>query len=114
MDTSVVHDWQSKLLRLCVGYEPQNIFNMDEMGLFYRSLPDKSLAVCGTETHGGRHSKERVTVVLCCSMTGEVFKTLIIGKSRQSHCFQNVNVAALPVTWHYNKKAWMTSVLFTE
>ena len=50
--------------------------------------------------------QERVMVVLCCSMIGKFSKTLIIGKSRQPRCFN--------ITWRYNKKAWMTSVLFTE
>ena len=62
--------------------EPQNIFNMDEMGLFYRSLRDKSLAIHGTKAHEDTHSKERVRVVLCCSMTGGFFKTLIFDNSR--------------------------------
>ena len=39
-------------------------------------LQSESLAVHGTDTYGGKHSKEQVTAVLCCSMMGEFLKTV--------------------------------------
>ena len=41
-------------------------------------------------------------------------KLLVIGKSLRARCFKNVNVDNLPVTYRANKKAWMTSQIFTE
>jgi hypothetical protein len=43
-------------------------------------------------------------------MTGEKIKPLLIGKSRQPRCFQ-IKPETSPVTYRYNKKAWMTSKL---
>jgi hypothetical protein len=36
VDDAVVSDWLTKLPSICEGYEPKDIFKMDETGLFYR------------------------------------------------------------------------------
>jgi len=36
VDDAVVSDWLTKLPSICEGYEPKDIFNMDETGLFYQ------------------------------------------------------------------------------
>ena len=49
------------------GYEPENIGNGDENGLFFRALPNKSLCLKG-ENVWVENCKERMTVfnvVLC-------------------------------------------------
>ena len=35
---TLVDDWKQKLPTLCAGYDAKDIFNMDETGLFYRSV----------------------------------------------------------------------------
>ena len=58
---------------------------------------------------------ERITVLCCSNLTGtDKCKLLVIGKSLRPRCFKNVNVDNLPVTYRANKKAWMTSQIFTE
>lgn len=47
---------------------PDNIFNMDETGLFFKCLPNKTLTFKNDKCFGGKHSKERVTVVVCANM----------------------------------------------
>ncbi|XP_045195023.2 tigger transposable element-derived protein 6-like [Mercenaria mercenaria] len=47
-------------------------------------------------------------------MEGQFENPLVIGKTAVPRCFRNINVKSLPVTWRFNKKAWMTSALFTE
>ena len=93
-------------LRMCI--------NMDETGVFFRALPDKTLVVNGQDCKGGKRSKERITVVMCCNMDGQFVKPLVIGKTERPRCFRNLDVKTLPVTWRNNKKAWMTSKLFTS
>jgi len=34
VDSSVTDEWCSKIGKIYEGYEPRNIFNLDEMGLF--------------------------------------------------------------------------------
>ena len=63
---------------------------------------------------GGKHSKDRLTLALTCSMTGEFDTPLVIGKSTKPHAFRNLRTDQIPVTWRHNEKAWMTSQLFTE
>ena len=57
---------------------------------------------------------ERITVLCFSNLTGnDKFKLLVIGKSLLP-CFKNVNVDNPPVTYRANKKAWMTSQIFTK
>ena len=109
-----VVDWTSRLPSVCQGYELKGIFNVDETGLFYRTLPKRSLVASGDKCTGGKNSKERITVMLCSSATGEKLPPLIIGKSANPRCFRGVNRAALGAQYYSNKKAWMTSELFED
>ena len=106
--------WSSVTLpHLLQEYAPEDIFNADESGLFYRLLPNKSLVSKGETCHGGKQSKERITILPCANMTGtEKLPLLVIGKSQKPRCFKGVK--SLPVPYKANKKAWMTSPLFTE
>ncbi|XP_070581983.1 tigger transposable element-derived protein 4-like [Ptychodera flava] len=110
-----VDSWTARLPHLIEGYSPRDIFNMDETGVFYRALPDKSYAAKGEDCKGGKKSKDRITAVLCTNMNGtEKLKAIVIGKAAKPRCFNNVNLNSLPVLWRNNKKAWMTTELFTD
>ena len=84
------NDWYQRLPDLIEGYEEQDIFNLDETGLFYRGLPDKTLNVKGTDCTGGKKSKERITVSLIANAAGDIEKLLVIGKSAKPRCFRNL------------------------
>ena len=51
-------------------YDPSDIFNADETGLYWRLLPDKTHSLSGEVCTGGKKSKDRVTVLVCANMTG--------------------------------------------
>lgn len=94
-------------------YEPRNIFNADETALYFKCLPDKTYEFKDEKCHGGKHSKERVTVLLATNMTGtDMIKPLVIGKSKKPRCFAGVK--SLPVEYTANKKAWMNAELFAS
>ena len=114
VDGIVVDDWKERLPDLISGYKPDDIYNMDETGLFYRDLPDRTLAVKGQECTGGKKAKERITLALCVSLTGEFERPLVIGRAAKPRCFKHLCLDKLPVTWKFNKKAWMTTELFNE
>ena len=76
-----VRDWGKRLPVLCDGYEARNIFNADETGLFFRALPSKSMVTKGDSCNGGKNSKDRITVLLAPSATGEKLRPLVTGKS---------------------------------
>lgn len=108
-----VTDWlNNKWPNIKGNFSDNDIFNGDETGLFFKLSPDKTLKFKGEKCVGGKLSKERITVFVCANLTGtEKRKLLVIGKSLKPRCFKNVK--SLPVNYMANKKAWMTSEIFT-
>lgn len=113
VDDTLCDDWKEKLTDLTREYHPDDVYNADESGLFYKCLPDKTLTFRGDTCNGGKNSKERLTVLLCTNSTGtHKLKPLIIGKSSKPRCFKNVST--LPTDYKANRKAWMTRDMFHE
>ncbi|XP_019894080.1 tigger transposable element-derived protein 6-like [Musca domestica] len=113
VDENVCLEWKEKLKDLIKYYDANDIFNADETGLFYKCLPDHTFCFKDEKCHGGKHSKERVTLLFAANMDGtEKLKPLLIGKSAKSRCFKNIRT--FPAEYRYNKKAWMTTEIFNE
>lgn len=113
VDNNVCIEWKQKLSEIIREYEFKNVFNADETGLFYKCLPDRTMCFKNEKCRGGKHSKERITILLCANMDGsEKLKPLIIGKSAKPRCFKNVR--SFPIPYRANQKAWMTNDLFVE
>ena len=110
----VVTDWSHRLPSITEGYELKDIYNADETVLYYRALPSRSMVLKDDPRKGIKTSKDRLTVLLTCSATGEKMKPLVIGHSLNPRCFRGVDKALLPVIYRSNRKAWMTSELFRE
>lgn len=111
---AVCDDWKSNDLKnILKDYQPDDIFNADEMGLFYKCLPNKTLTLKDDACHGGKNSKERITVMVGANMSGkEKLRLLVIGKSKNPRVFKNVT--SLEVDYRSNRKSWMTSAIFEE
>jgi hypothetical protein len=60
------------------GYPDSNIFNADEMGLFLRLTPERTLKFKGEKCVGGKLSKDHVTVLVCANMDGTKKKKLFV------------------------------------
>ena len=114
VNMALVDDYKSRIPGITSGYQLEDIFNCDETGLFYRALPDKTLAQRKQAVKGGKCSKDRLTVLLCCSCTGEKLKPLVIGKADKPRAFKGIQVENLPVQWRANSKAWMNTQCFSE
>ena len=82
VDKDVVKSRKLRLPAITASYDTRDIYNMDESGMFYRALPDKTLKERKTDSKGGKKSKERITAMFCVNMDGEFEKTLVIGKSK--------------------------------
>ncbi|UYV62857.1 TIGD6 [Cordylochernes scorpioides] len=96
------------------GYDPTNIYNADETGLFFQLIPDRTLAHKDENCRGVKRMKQRITVLLCCNSTGtDKRRLLIIGKSAKPRCFRNFS-PHFYCTYTSNSKAWMTSSIFRE
>ncbi|GBN36804.1 Tigger transposable element-derived protein 6 [Araneus ventricosus] len=64
VDASFYEEWLSELPSLLKDYKSDDVFNADEIGLFFQCFPNKTAAFKGEEYHGGKQSKFRVTVLL--------------------------------------------------
>ncbi|XP_060579865.1 tigger transposable element-derived protein 4-like [Ruditapes philippinarum] len=112
-NSTAVTEWKSKLQTYLTEYEPQNIYNADETGLFFRMVPDKTLEFKDVQCHGGKMSKDRLTVMVCANMTGsEKVPLFVTGKSKNPCCFKNLKT--MPIEYDANKKACVTSEIFTN
>jgi len=109
-----IDQWRSTVLpKILAEFAPEDIFNADETGLFFRLQPDKTMVLPGDDCKGGKLPKDRITVLPCANMTGtQKLSILIIGRSKQPRCFKKINT--LPTQYQSNHRAWMTQEIFRE
>lgn len=101
-----VENWIALLPSIINAYAPRDVYNADELGLFFRVQPSKSLSMKGESCHSGKISKDRVMVLLCCNEDGStVMKPWVIGRTTNSTCLRNI--ARLPCIYNNNRKAWI-------
>ncbi|XP_066261745.1 tigger transposable element-derived protein 4-like [Euwallacea similis] len=71
VDGNVMDNWlQEKRQQIRENYEDSNIFNTDEMGLFYKLTPDRTLRFKGEKCTDGKLFKERITVLVAAHFRG--------------------------------------------
>ena len=101
------------LLQLFRGYDPKDVWNCDETGLFYKAMPSGSLRFAGDQqSNGTKVLKDRLTMLQFTNTDGSEKQAVVVGKSAKPCCFKNVKT--LPFSYFANRKAWMTSQLFTD
>lgn len=96
--------------------DPDLLYNTDETGLFFRLLPDHTLASKLEEdaAKGFKASKDRITMLVTCNSTGtDKHQLLFIGNAARPHCFRQFNTSSFPFYWRSNKTAWMNTGIFT-
>lgn len=119
---------RSGLKQLFATIPPQDIFTLDETFLAY-NLP---LDYAQYETSQIQKAIEVATVMLCCNLDGsEKLKPLVVGKYNSYRSFRNyfpeepsdpVSQSQLGdkmaqrfgISYHSNRKAWLTSNLFHD
>lgn len=110
-----VEEWLKTFEKLREKYAPRNVFNMDESGIFFNLLPDRTLDFKGKKCHGGAKSKERITSVFVVNWDGsEKLPVWVIGKSKNPRAFKNIKVSDLPCTYTYQTNAWINSFEFRK
>jgi len=113
-DSQSAEKWKNTKVPIYLStYSPDEIYNADETGLYYRATPDGSLCYKHIALSGFKKAMDRITILCCSNMTGsDKQKLLIIGKSNKPRCFKGLRIESLPVEYHANKNAWMTSEIF--
>lgn len=43
INPEIIEDWSKRLSSICKNYDPADMLNCDETGLFYRALPTRSI-----------------------------------------------------------------------
>lgn len=72
------------------SYLNDDIYNMDETGLYWKARPDRTLA--SEEITGGKKEKARITANFCCNASGsDKLPIQFIGKAKNPRCFKNQN-----------------------
>ncbi|GBC19075.2 tigger transposable element-derived protein 6-like [Rhizophagus irregularis DAOM 181602=DAOM 197198] len=104
---------RAKLHQLLSRFTPDQIYNIDETGLYYRMPPNQTLS--SKPVLGQKKDKTRITVLLGTNAIGtDKLKPWVIGNSKRPRPLSRVNFNHLPVHYRGNPKAWMNSEIFEE
>ena len=94
-----------------MGYKVENIFNMDETGLFFQAIPNRTYLMPSENDkrqagHGlkAMKAKDRITIILCSNSTGTCkVPPTVIGSAKNPRCFKD-NPPCLP--YLHQRNAW--------
>ncbi|XP_023665526.1 histone-lysine N-methyltransferase EHMT2 isoform X7 [Paramormyrops kingsleyae] len=109
-------EFQKLMVSEC--YLPQQVFNCDEMGLFWKKMPKRTYITAEENAMPGhKPMKDRLTLLLCANASGDFkVKPLLVYHSENPRAFKKCRVQKnqLNVMWRSNRKAWVTRILFIE
>ena len=103
-----IDSWKERLPEILEGYAKEDIWNIDETGVFWQALPDHGFGSKGQQCKGGKKSKQRVTIAFFVSAAGKKEKPILIWKSESPCCLRRFDKSLLPVNYFSQNKAWMT------
>ncbi|XP_077397631.1 heterogeneous nuclear ribonucleoprotein U-like protein 1 isoform X5 [Festucalex cinctus] len=94
------------------GYKPEQVFNMDETSLYWKSLPSRTFIMTeGTQASGFKDHKDRLSLIMCVNAAGYMIKPALLYKSKNPRSLKNKNKNLLPVYWMHNPKGWISKLL---
>lgn len=100
-----VDSWKERLPEIIQGYAKEDIWNMDEAGVFWRALPELGFGQKGKQCEG---DDLRMTVAFFVTAAGTKEKPVLISKSDNPKRLQKFDKSLLPVDYFSHKKAWMS------
>ncbi|XP_019512623.1 PREDICTED: tigger transposable element-derived protein 1-like [Hipposideros armiger] len=109
-------EFQKLMVSEC--YLPEQVFNCNETGLFWKKVPKRTYS---TEEEnavpGHKPMNDRLTLLFCANASGDFkVKPLLVYHSENPRAFKKCKVqkSQLNVMWRSNSKAWVTRILFVE
>ena len=115
---AVADEFKASLPDLLAPYEARNIFNADEIGLFWEATGRKSLLLADDDPPGAKVSKKRMTILLVAAMNGNLEKILVINTALKPRAFKKIknDLSRLPtcMIWRATKKGWVNSKVFQD
>ena len=115
VDVNELEPLMQNFRKSLIDYRPENIFNMDESGLFFRALPARTYLVNSEKRRDVRGikaltAKDRVTIIFCVNATGtRKVPPLIVGSSKTPHCFQD---SRPPLPYINQANSWLNSAVY--
>ena len=67
-DIKSAEEWSSTILPGLLD-KPNEVYDADETGLYYRATPDGSLCYCREKLSGSKKAMEKITVLCCSNLT---------------------------------------------
>ena len=92
------------------------IYNINETGVYRKYLPTKTFASQAEKSAlGHKSSKEHITIMCCGNTSGDYKKKLVmIGKTKKSNSFKVTESKKLIIVYFNQKGAWMTINIFHQ
>lgn len=110
-----------KIEEILEPYDPKDILNFDETGLYYEQQPTRS--ICKTPLGGSKKSKNRLTIGLLTNADGS-YKghPIVIGKNKSPRGYKIRKDLLRRMTvgndtyveYYYNPSAWMNAKIFEQ
>ncbi|XP_066428508.1 tigger transposable element-derived protein 1-like [Eleutherodactylus coqui] len=98
------------------AFSPQQIFIVDETGLYWKKMPDRTYISKEEKSMPGfKPAKDRLTLLLGGNTAGDMkIKPLLMYHAENPRALKNIAKASLPVVWKSNRKAWVTLAMFQD
>jgi hypothetical protein len=97
-----------ELYSIITQYDPENVYNMDETGLFFRLLPRYSILMPNEDisnTRGKKKAKNCVSLIVCTNASRTLkIPCVMIGKPKEPACIKDRHWL---VPYFNQAKAWM-------
>ncbi|CAM4563309.1 unnamed protein product [Caretta caretta] len=97
------------------GYLPEQVFDADETGLFWKKMPNLTyISKSERQAPGFKAAKDHVTVLFCGNAAGHLIKPDLLYRAANPRALKAKTKNLLPVFWQSNKKAWVMAALFLD
>uniref|UniRef100_A0A8C4TJD3 Jerky protein homolog-like n=1 Tax=Erpetoichthys calabaricus TaxID=27687 RepID=A0A8C4TJD3_ERPCA len=115
-DATALYVTEFKRLVEAHDHSPDQLYNADETGLYWKALPSKTLVSKEEKSAPGhKSSKERITVLACTNASGShKLKLICIAKSKNPRLFKGTQMCNFPVLYYNQTKAWINREIFKD
>lgn len=98
------------------GYIPDQIFNCDETGIFWKTLASRTwISEQEERAPGFKVAEDRFTLLFCANASINFrCKPIFVYRSENPQAMKGKNKSHLPVYWKSNKTTWVTQLNFWE
>ena len=95
-------------------YPLNRFYNWDETGLFYKALPNYTLAKPGDDGAGMKNDKSRISILAMVNGDGFYKEIILIGKSKTPRNTNRAFFESNRTKYYNNDSAWMTREIFED